>query len=294
MNSRVIARVWFIAFLTSFFSTASHALVVSIDQFSVTRNGSTFFTDPFSDGNPPPSAPSFPQTNGYGVQGTIPANAESGGLLQLDTANGVFSQNAVDSPRLFLGVTLLTNTDTTNTTLGLKSGDTLGLSAIFSLTTPTGPLFSDYGIRFIDSPAGGGLGSVHQALQLFVRFDQATQQDEVAYILQDYDAQTITLLGSTLFAPPAGADEIQLTLTRPDTTNNNFTAEFSYLQNGAILGGPTDFATPGQMFQGENYVRAQFFAAQGVVPEPSTGWLGLVGLLMLAATLRRRKESQDS
>ena len=71
-----------VALLSS--SAPSHAIVVGLDQFSITRSGAAFFTDNFSDGIPPPSAPSFASgaAASYGVQGTIPSNAESGGLLR--------------------------------------------------------------------------------------------------------------------------------------------------------------------------------------------------------------------
>lgn len=79
-----------LALLAMCASTGSHAIQVNIDQFSVVRNGATVFNDTFPDGAPPPSAPSFVSgaPASYSVFGTVPAGAESGGLLQLDSANG--------------------------------------------------------------------------------------------------------------------------------------------------------------------------------------------------------------
>jgi hypothetical protein len=79
--------------------------------------------------------------------------------------------------------------------------------------------------------------------------------------LQDFDANTITPLGSTPFVPPAGADQIRLLLDRPDVSNDNFFASFSYLSSGSVLGGGA-FSTPAQLFQGEEFVRAGFFASE--------------------------------
>jgi hypothetical protein len=172
----------------------------------------------------------------------------------------------------------LTNTDSTNFTAGFKSDDTLSLNGIFSLTTPAGPLFSAYGITLQDSASG----STHQVAQLFVRFNTTINQPQIAYVLQDFDTNMITLLGSTPFTPPVGADQILLQLDRPDVSNDNFFGSFSYLSSGSVVGGGA-FSTPAQLFQGEEFVRARFFAAQDVpVPESST-WLllitGCAGLL---------------
>src|SRR2546423_10383075 len=83
----------------------AHAVVVGIDDFTVTRNGAIFFSDPFNDGLEPPSGPNGPAT--YNVQGTIPNTAEAGGLLQLDSANGDLAANADGAPRLSVRVRLL-------------------------------------------------------------------------------------------------------------------------------------------------------------------------------------------
>ena len=53
----ILARVAFA--LASLWSASSQALVVYIDEFKIVRNGKTIFTDSFSDGLAPPSAPNF-------------------------------------------------------------------------------------------------------------------------------------------------------------------------------------------------------------------------------------------
>jgi hypothetical protein len=255
--------------------------VVSIDQLSVIRNGVSFFNDTFADGVAPPSGPNGAAT--YNVSGTIPATAESGGLLFIDSANGDLSANADGDPRLSVRVRLLSNIDQNNLAAGLKSDDTLSLSGIFTLTTPSGPLLSQYGIRFNDASGG----QAHQLVQLQVRFNPATGVPEIHYQLQDFDAGTITTLGTALFAPPTGADRIMLTISRPSTFNDDFFASYSYLSAGSVIGSDT-FATPGQMFQGENFVRAEFNVSQAV-PEPATVALLLVGIAGIGATRIRQR-----
>lgn len=261
-------------------SPRAHALVVSIDQFSVIRNGVSFFNDTFADGIAPPSGPNGSAT--YNVSGTIPVTAESGGLLRLDSANGEFNTNAEGDPRLSVRVRLLSNIDPTNLTAGLKSDDTLSLSGIFTLATPTGPDASQYAIRFNDASGAGA----HQVVQLQVHLNSTTGTPEIRYILQDFDAGTITTLGTAPFAPPTGADRVLLTISRPSSVIDDFFGAYSYLSAGTVVGGGS-FATPGQMFQGEDFVRAEFIVSQAV-PEPTTLALLLVGLGGITATRIRR------
>jgi hypothetical protein len=272
--------------IASFWSAASYALTVTINEFSVDRNGSGFFIDSFTDGVEPPSGPANPNLlpgNAYAVSGTIPDGAESGGVLLLDSANGILTFNAVGNSRRSVSTFLRTDTSADNS-VGLKSDDTLSLTGIFSLTTPPGPLFSAYGIRFTD--AFGGV--VHQFAQLFVEFNETTNQARIHYVLQDFDPDIITQLGSILFNPPAGADEIRLHIENTDANKDNFFGSFSYLQGGSVVGGGS-FGTPAILFDDENFVRAQFFVSQDVVPEPSSIWLLIAGLGGLAVKIRGRR-----
>src|SRR6185295_4597108 len=58
----------------------------SIDNFSVVKNGTAIFNDPFGDNNPPPSAPNF--SNGspgsYGIG--VATLTETGGRAIMDAA----------------------------------------------------------------------------------------------------------------------------------------------------------------------------------------------------------------
>jgi hypothetical protein len=276
-----------VAIATCFWSVGANGAVVYLDQFEVTKNGNTFFTDGFADGNAPPSAPNFPngQTASYGVFGTFVAGSEASGLLRLNSADGGLTQNANEQARLTLRAALNTNTDSSDLGTGLKIDDTLGLTGLFNLSSLTGPLLNGYGIRFSDRTAAGA----NQVAELDVRFNPVTGKVEVRYILQDFDANTISERGLADFAPPNGADQILLQLTRPDTSNTNFFASYSYLQGGNVLGGGA-FEAPISLFQGENFVRAEFHAFESLpVPEPGTLALLGLGFAGMAAMRRRRQ-----
>lgn len=283
--SRIAPAV--VAIATCFWSVGANAAVVYLDQFEIKRNGGTFFTDGFGDGNPPPSAPNFPngQPAVYSVFGTFVAGSEAGGLLRLNSADGGLTQNANGQNRLTLRAVLNTNTDSSDLGTGLKIDDTLGLTGLFDLSSLTGPLINGYGIRFTDRTAAG----VNQLAELDVRFNPVTGKVEVRYVQQDFATNEIFERGLADFAPPDGADQILLQLTRPDTTNTNFFASYSYLQGGNVVGGGA-FEAPISLFQGENFVRAEFLAFESLpVPEPGTlAMLGL-GFAGMAAMRRRRR-----
>jgi hypothetical protein len=80
-------------------------------------------------------------------------------------------------------------------------------------------------------------------VQLFVEFNQTTQQADIAYILQDFVNNTITQLDSRipLVLPSGGADQILLTLDEL-VAGGSFFASFEFFKNGSDTGSGGTFA----------------------------------------------------
>ena len=276
-----------ICLLAIFWSATSYAVQVGIDSFSsLVFDGTNFvpFTDTFSDGTPPPSGPSG-QSSFYAVNSTSPLPAESGGLLPLDSSNGLQGTNAGGGARLNEAVTV----SGTKSQLFSATAGAISMSGIFTLSAVSGPLNEGYGIRFIDAPAGSPPGSNQQVLELNVQWWTGNASNPagfyIRYLVQDFNADSITTIDADLVNIPSGATEICLSLNRSDPSSSDFSASYAYATGGTCgssvsLGSATGFAY-------EDFVRAQFHAFE-TVPEPATWLLMGMGLMGLGLVMRRK------
>ncbi len=270
---------------------AARAYTDFIDQFSVTKNSSLLFTDSFNDGAPPPSAPNFVGGNSasYVMRGTMgpETNNPTGGpgKLTIDSSGAIIDPAAPGVAFFHQAATLLTDVDPTNTTLGLKSGDTFSTTGVFDLVVPTS-LRNGYGVFLTD---GTATNDQDDYVEMSV-VRNASNQLVISLAHQDFVAGTQTFIASTPLNTEH--DEIALTLTRGSTSSNAITGSFAYI-DGGVPGSVTTFANTTNIFSDENFTRAGFEAfliVPTAVPEPSAILFLVPGLVGLGAVRRRLKK----
>jgi hypothetical protein len=270
------------------------AYTAFLDQFAVNRfdlpNNGALFLDPFEDGFEPPSAPDFLTGGGasYGVFPTppgFPSGAEDGGRLALDSSIGALVvTGAGDTRRLFRG-TLNTNTDSTNTVLGLKRNHSFLAAGRFDLTSLPAAPSDAFGIELHDALPGG---MISELSQVFVRrtADPGDPNLYITFVEQSPAGGGLAVRGNILFEPPAGATQITLFLRHATPDTDQITAEYRFWDVNGALSNPIALPGTATMFDGEMFVRAAFVVVE--VPEPGTYVMLLAGLGILGWVARRR------
>jgi len=240
----------------------------TMDSLTVTRNGATMFADDFADGVPPPSATGPYQYVGVGVNHL----AETGGRLVFDSDAAVpFVGVGTPDPIVGQNAILRSNIDPSSGN-GLKSGADFTVSGVFDLIVPDSPR-ETYGLRLTDRLVGGNgtppdqLGDNVVDLRVIARLDGS-----VGVLLRhlDFVADTSTLLQAIALAPPAGADQIRLNLAHSAAQPGQVQASFDYLSNGVVVGTQL-FSAMGQIFQGENWTRAEVIASAPAMTDSTLG-----------------------
>jgi len=267
-------------------TAAAHALVAELDTFVVIKNGSALFVDTFSDGIPPPSAPSefasylFPR----GIGGEV------GGILRLTPATAPISTNAAGGLSQTARATLATNVAPVDLVNGLKNSPMVfGAVGVFNLVAPGAG--ETYGVRFADRRPDGTFDTITHGDDVVEVSVVGTASGAVVRMRsQDFVhgvigvPQTVALPGAVFSA----ADQIALALIRANPFSNEVTGAFALLNDGVRIGTPYYFAGTETIFTGENWTRAEFLASQPVIPEPEVYAMMLAGIGLIGWQLRRR------
>lgn len=246
--------------------TADYAF--RMDNLNIRKNGSLFFNDPFSDGNPPPSAPTFGDgvtPASYFVTGAL---SESGGRLLLNGSAAV-PILGIGTPDPFVGTFALLRTDINpaDLTRGLKIDDNFTVEGRFDLVIPDG-IRQAYGVRLSDRLLGGPGTPPDQAgddmIDLLVRRG-ADGLVRVQLIEFDAVADTSRVIGGVTLNAAPGENQIVLRLSHDAATPGVVRASFDLLTAGAVTHSVTlaqtgeifGSETPGNPGDDENWTRAQ-------------------------------------
>jgi hypothetical protein len=208
-----------------------------IDEFKIIKNEGLFFDDTFGDGNPPPSAPSGFGPTSYTVTGTV---LEQGGKAVLTGANSGFGTGSPTGDPFFGEyATLNTNTDSANTTQGLKSNSSFTVSGLFDLTLPAEDR-NEYGIRLTDRTSfQAGDSTVELRV---VRDPGGIVRVQLREI--DFAGGTRTVL-QQFNLNPGTHDQILLTLTHDVINPGAVHASFQLSQGGVLDETVTNFTSTG-------------------------------------------------
>lgn len=259
------------------FNSNAHAYVFHVDNFSVVKNSSTLFNDDFSDGYPPPSAP----TLSYFVNGTM--GPETGGKLTLDSSGAVPLVLPLGNTMLVQSAILATNIDPSNTTAGLKIDDTFSVNGVFDLTLPDVTKASEsYGINLTDRAAAQNIPGDDI---VGIRVINAGGDLRIQFFEASFLAGSFSPISDVLLDP--NHDQIMFELARADLSSNAVTASYAYLDGGSISGDIQTMPGSANIFNTQNWTRAQFIS-RTAVPVPPAVWLFGSGIIGLAGLARRK------
>lgn len=283
-------------------SSLAQATAFSIDEFTITRNGSMFFQDTFDNGDPMVTGYTFSNGN-TAVYDTLPAvlpGTESGSRYVIDPTLGEAMNSPLSGLPIYIQrVRVVTNTSNNAADLGrgLKDDDSFTVTGVFDLVEPT--LAGErYGVRISDRASGGTYDDVVEVTMQLTSSGTLVQFREQDVVNHNYN-----VFGSVEFTAAALGlsdadfamyDQIAFILDRSTATSDIF-GSFRLFDRDGVLGDYTyNFAGGATIFEGERFTTAEFIAVvpQSSVPEASSLSMLVLGLLALGGLSRRKHNVQ--
>lgn len=288
-----------------FLAGTARATVFHIDEFTVTKDEAgvptVLFQDTFSDGSPPqtfvledPAPVDVNPTGRAYLTGPFPAlpGPETGGLLALDTADGVFNFSPVNQvANLVQGAQVLTSQ--VDDDAALWRDDQFRVEGVFDLTIPQLDR-ERFGVRLTDFQPGSRNEDLEMVFgrrgdgEVRVFFRQADIPNNRFDVLQQWN-------------PTQGAnfldyETIVLALFNDTLNTEMFSASFTLVDQDGVLPDITRVSTSqGSLFQVSDWVRPEFFVdlTFSVPAPPSLALvaLGLAGMARRGARLRGTVQS---
>ena len=259
-----------------------------IDEFWIVKNGNEIFRDSFDDGVAPPSGPDGATTYATGGSDAAFTGGEAGGKLTITPSlgtpaaiTGSVADTVGSAVRRFSTNPLSSNF--------LGYGDSFAISGLFDLSSLPSVVGQTFGIRATDRITNiGNLGN--NVAQVRVRKSGTTGEIGVQLLKVDFESDSGESADFISIDDILGtANQIELSISK-EADSADIAARFivydalmNVLRMADLDTTLNISLTPIQLYDGEDYIRAQFITTDVVSTVPLPGAFPL--LLVALSTL---------
>ncbi|MDO8451028.1 MAG: PEP-CTERM sorting domain-containing protein [Rhodoferax sp.] len=272
-----------VAFATPFTPVLDEFWIV---KGSAAAGSNEIFRDSFNNSVPPPSGPDGPTT--YSLFGAGGITSEAAGKLTMTPSLGAPTVNTATYADVSTSGTRLLATNPANPNF-LGQASSFEMHALYDMSNLPTVQGQSFGLHATDRATGIG-NSGNNTYALFVGVNTLGDR-VVALRFLDYTTNSSTVIGAvSIESLLPVADQVDLILSKALGSSDLSASYVLYDINDTIVGsGSLGANTPLTIYNGEDYIRAQFDSTDRVsVPEPATLTLFGIGLAGICF-MRRRK-----